>query len=292
MSVCPKCGKKLRLLSLGQDCPYCGVNIRFYKFDERFVMDAKMSELSLANVHVKIRNVKTAFITGKLPKMRLAFMLLPLLSMLLPVANVKLMLPFAERGFALSALGLYTSFSDGTLGFVSGMAGSPVFGEVYSVLLTALFAVAVTAVFAVLCLLLTLLCFLSLKKMPIVLCVTSALGAVASCLSAIFALRLSSAASVFAHGAISASLSFGFVVTIIAFAAVFTVNLLIAIRGLHPVYEEGDLERLEIRKKVKRGEISLESLPQPIVETEATRAIDEEIRKEQQRFKEKEAQTV
>ena len=292
MSVCPKCGGKLHLLNLGQDCPHCGVNMRFYKFDEQFITDAKMSELSLANVHVKIRNMKTAYIGGALPKARLCVMILPLLSTLLPVANVQLRLPFSEQGVALGTLGLVSAFTDGTFGFVSAMAGSGVFGEAYTALKTAFFSVAATAGFAFFCLLFTLLSFLSLKKMPKVLCATSGLGILAACSSVFFAMKLSSAAAVFPDGAISAKLSFGFAVTIAAFLAVFIINLLIAVKGLHPVYEEGDLERLEIRKKVRSGEISLESLPQPIVETAATRAIDAEIEKEQQRFKDREEQPV
>ena len=54
--------------------------------------------------------------------------------------------------------------------------------------------------------------------------------------------------------------------------------------GLPIEFEEGDLERYEIRKKVIKGEIKLEDLPQPIVETAATREIDEQIKKEQMKF--------
>ena len=80
---------------------------------------------------------------------------------------------------------------------------------------------------------------------------------------------------------------FGLIVCILMFAAVFVVNLLLVKKGIPVEYDEGMVERAEIYKKVKAGEIDIDSLPQPIVETEETRKIDEEIAKEEAAFKKK-----
>ena len=66
MANCPKFGKHLHVYNVSQYCPGCGVNINFYGYAERFTKEAKMSELSMANVHVKIRRIKAAYIGSKL----------------------------------------------------------------------------------------------------------------------------------------------------------------------------------------------------------------------------------
>ncbi len=66
------------------------------------------------------------------------------------------------------------------------------------------------------------------------------------------------------------------------FAFVFVINLLLVKKGIPVEHAEGSLERAEIYKKYKRGEISLDDLPQPVVETEETRKIEAEIRKAQE----------
>jgi hypothetical protein len=73
----------------------------------------------------------------------------------------------------------------------------------------------------------------------------------------------------------------GFIVTALCFAAVAVINILIGRKGLGIVYHEGDEERAAIAKKVKAGEISLDDLPQPVVETAETAQIREEIEKQQ-----------
>ena len=292
MSSCPKCGKKLRLLDLGQRCPHCGVNMRFYDFDRQFLHDAKMAELSMARVHVKLHRFKTAFIGGRLAVIRLCVALLPLISALLPTAKAVISLPFSKHDIALSALGLYKMLSDGTLGFISAMTGSVRDGAVFSALRLAVLLIAVSAVLAALIFLLTLFCFISIKKMSAILCAVAGLGAVASTAAAIFSQVFCSKAQALGSISLTGELSFGFIPTILLFTVVFAVNLVIAKNGLPIQYEEGDLERVEIFARVRRGEIDIEDLPQPIVETAETRAIDEEIGLEQERFREKEAALI
>ena len=79
-------------------------------------------------------------------------------------------------------------------------------------------------------------------------------------------------------------MGFGLIVSVIMFAAVFVVNLMLWKQGIHPVYDEGVEERVRIFKEVKAGRINIDDLPQPVVETEATRKIEEEIAKEEAAF--------
>jgi len=288
MSSCPKCGKKLRVFDWKQHCPFCGVNLRFYGFSERFTRDAKMAELSLARAHIKLRVMKSAFIGGKLAKARLALMLLPLLSMLLPAAKAQVTLPFLREAWSLSGPGLYGMVSGGALRLIASMAASAAAGEAFAALKNLIIAFAAMAIPALLVFLLTLFSFAGIKKMAAVLCAVACLGAVSCAASAVLVFIFQKAAQSSPNGILAGAPSFGLLAAFAAFAAAAAVNYFIARKGLPVAFEEGDLERAEIAQKVKRGEISIDDLPQPIVETAETRAIEEEIRKVRQQFEQRE----
>ena len=284
MAVCPKCKRKLGLFDWSQNCPHCGVNIRFYDFEETFYREAKIAELSAAKVSIKIKQLKGAFIGGALPIARLAVLLLPLLSVLVPVLRCSLILPFTEKAYALSGIGIYNMFSDQTLSFILSMTDDPFNGAVFGALRNVLFAEAGALVLGLLVFVLTILCFLSIKKMSVLLCVVCTLGMADAAVLLIMALGFCATAAGLSGSVLHGSMSFGAVVTFLMFAVVFVLNLLVARKGVAIEYGEGDLERAEIAKKVKSGELRLEDLPQPIVETSETRAIEEEIRKQRERF--------
>lgn len=284
MAVCPKCQQKLGLFDWGQNCPHCGVNMRFYNFEENFYREAKMAELSSAEVSIKLKRFKGAFVGGALPVARLFVLLLPLLSVLVPVLHFGLTLPFTEKTYALNGIGLYQMFSDRTLAFVLSMADDPFNGAVFRALRNVLFAEIGAAVLGLLVFLLTALCFISIKKMSVILCAVCALGMADAAAALITAIRFCSAAAGLSETVLNGSTSFGAVVMFLTFAVVFVLNLLVAVNGVAIEYAEGDLERAEIAKKVKSGELDLDDLPQPIVETAETRAIEEEIRKQHEKL--------
>ena len=289
MSACPKCQNKLRLIDIGQHCPHCGVNLRFYGFEERFYRDAKLAELSVAKMHIKLRVFKTSFIGGWLPKTRLFSAFLPLILLLLPACKTVITLSFVLKNISLNIIEVYRIFTDGTFRFISSMAASSVVDKQSFVLLrNAIYAYAGTAFAAALAVVLTLLCFISIKKMSAVLCLASGCGAAGTAAVFVWLKLFCQSAQTSSFGLLNGTLSYGMFFAAAGFAAVFAFNFLIAKNGLHIEYDEGDLERAEIAHKVKTGELNIDDLPQPIVETQATRAIDDEILKAQKQFSEKE----
>ena len=283
MSVCPKCQKKLRLFDISQNCPHCGINIRFYNFEEKFYNDAKKAELDAANINMMLTKLKASFIGGKLPILRLVSVLPAVAVALLPFGNFSVNLPFVEKSFSLNALGIYTIFSDSTLQYILQMSGTDVSGAYFSSLRNAIIACVLPVLFSVLILLFTLLCFLSIKKMPKVLCAFSVLGFAGAVAATVFSAILSSSTA--DTELINSSVSvLGILGAAVAYAFVFAVNLLIAKKGLVLNYKEGTEERVAIYKQIKAGKIKMEDLPQPIVETEETRKITQEIQAEQSKF--------
>ncbi|MCR5042050.1 MAG: hypothetical protein K6C36_08155 [Clostridia bacterium] len=275
MASCPNCGRKLKLTDLSQYCPGCGVNMRFVNFEENFIREAKYAELSQAGVRCRFRRFKGAFIGSKLTIARLACSVLPALTLLIPAGSYALNMPFIDKKVDLGVFGLMTLFTEGDLGYILGMTGSDYVGAGFTALRSALFAYLGAAFFAVAVLLASLLCFISIKKMQKVIAGISVAGALV-CAAAmvfigIFAKKTEGAAIV------SGSFGFGLIVTIIVFAAVAAVNLILDKKGVTVAYDEGMVERAELFRELKAGKIRIDDLPQPVIETSATRELEKKI---------------
>ncbi len=287
MANCPKCGYKLKITDISQYCPKCRVNMRFYGFEENFYREAKTAELSQAGILCKIRRLKTAFIGSKMTIARLAVMILPALAMLLPAGDVQIMLPYKTENIPFSIIGLVNLFTTDDFNYIMSMSDSSFAGGDFSKLRLALFGYIAAALFAVVVLLTSILCFISVKNMQKITSAAAGLGIISSIASMIIIGVFVS--SVKKSVVISAKSGFGMILLILMFGVVLAVNLILSIKGIKVEYDEGMLERAEIYKKVKAGEISIDDLPQPVIETAATRAIDEEIAKEERAYKEKAA---
>lgn len=276
MANCPKCGKHLQIYNVSQHCPECGTNMRFYGYADTFFREAKMSELSMASVHVKIKHIKAAYIGSKLAIARLCAAVLPLVAFLIPAGRFRFCIPFIEEKYDFSGLGIFNLFNDGGFNYILDMINSSLAGGEFKALLMAMSAYAITAVMAVLVLLLSLLCLISYKNMQKIISVISAVGIVDATVSAVLYAKFVGGLK---SGIFEAGKGFGIIAVILMFAVVFVINLLLWKKGIPVEYDEGMLERTEIYKKVKKGEINIDNLPQPVVETEETRRIEEEIKK-------------
>lgn len=285
MSKCPKCGRKLRLTDISQFCPGCGVNMRFYNFEENFIREAKLAELSQAGLKVMLRNLRYSFSGSRLVTAKLIVMLLPLFSLLIPSGNITISLPFVTSEAHFGILGIVNIVTGGSLSYIFEMCSSAVAGAEFTALRNALFGLVAVALLSVFCFLFSFLGFISIRNMQKITTVTAALGIIATVADIVLISVFKSAAA--GSVILSGSLGFGLVVTALMFVAVFTVNLLLWKNGIHPVYDEGVEERVRIYKEVKAGRINIDDLPQPVVETEATRNIDEAIAKEEAAFYEK-----
>lgn len=285
MANCPKCGYKLKITDISQYCPECKVNMRFYGFEENFYREAKIAELSQAGILCKVRRLKSAFIGSKMTIARLIVMLLPVAALLLPAGNAQIVLPYKVAEIPLSILGVVNLFTSGDLNYIMSMTGSSFAGAEFTKLQLALFGFLAVALFAVLVLLTSILCFISVKNMQKITSAVASLGIISGVVSMI--ITGSFVSSVKDSPIVSGSSGFGMILVMAMFGVVLAINLILSIKGIKVEYDEGMLERAEIYKKVKAGEVSIDDLPQPVVETAATRAIDEEIAKEERAYAEK-----
>ncbi len=66
----------------------------------------------------------------------------------------------------------------------------------------------------------------------------------------------------------SVSYGFGGAAAAAVFLVLFFLNIALLKKGIEPVYREYDPRRLELLKKVRAGEVDLDSLPLPVFESE------------------------
>ena len=278
---CPHCDKKLRIVDWRPNCPNCGVNLMFYGFEERFYEDAKRSELSMAGMRVGSKRMKAGLAGSLWAKIRLIVCLFPLASLLMPWGELSAQLPFAAQKWQAGIMGLVNFFMGGmdALPYLQGMWGGEWSG-LFQLGILLLGAAILTALLGLLVLLFSLFSFLSLKKMSTVTVVTSVLGILSCAGGFTLGILLQRASDALANPIFSGAMGYGALLGIAAFACTLVANLILGRKGVQVEYAEGDVERAEIYKKVKAGEIKLADLPFPVVETEATRELERTIIKE------------
>ena len=65
MDKCPKCGKKLTILNIKQECPDCGCDILYYNMDKRLEEDAVQAEKEFEDFYKFLDKVTPNFIKNK-----------------------------------------------------------------------------------------------------------------------------------------------------------------------------------------------------------------------------------
>ena len=88
MANCPHCGYHLRLTDWKPDCPKCGVNLNYYKANERLLDESEKAEAEHAKFQPKVDRAKAAYAGSWKAIMRIVLTLLPVGALFLPLANL------------------------------------------------------------------------------------------------------------------------------------------------------------------------------------------------------------
>ena len=62
---CPKCGEKISIFYLKQNCPHCGVNLLYYKMDEQLEADALKAKQEVEALWNFVRKIDKARLVEK-----------------------------------------------------------------------------------------------------------------------------------------------------------------------------------------------------------------------------------
>ncbi|HOU09111.1 MAG TPA: hypothetical protein PL044_07990 [Clostridiales bacterium] len=261
MAKCPKCNHKLRVIDWKPECPNCGVNVIYYDFEKQFYIDAKHAELDAAKIRVKWARVKAAFIGNRLLVARLSLCLAPLLAALLPFGRIRFAIPLFEKNLPVSLIGLYSFFTDGSLDYFGALKATNILGTNAAQALRVMFGLTAVAGIAFAIFALQLLCFISFRKMSLLMAGASLLGIAAAAWTVAQMLRFSAAPL---DGLFTANTLYGGYAVVLMFGVLAALNFAIAKKGIEIRYKEGDLYRVEIARKLKRKELTLDDIPQPV----------------------------
>ena len=85
MANCPHCGYHLRLTDWKPDCPKCGVNLNYYKANERLLDESEKAEAEHAKFQPKVDRAKAAYAGSWKAILRIVLTLLPVGALFLPL---------------------------------------------------------------------------------------------------------------------------------------------------------------------------------------------------------------
>ncbi len=264
--VCPKCGVEIKRFDLAPNCKKCGVHILYYTQEEDLARDAKKCELEFAKMRSFTEKIKLGFVKEKLALVRMIIILIGAGFLFLPYASISAQLPFWSQKITISGWGAYQMFSDGILMQLLNILNADIAKET-AVLLFANIALFVVTVLVLLGIFVTLLLgFLNLRKSSRVMTGLSIAAAVLCLAGIVLAFVLKG--SVADSSLFTASVGAGYFGMIALLGALIAVNVFLYRKNPQPQIKEIDLERIEILKKVKNGEVSLEDLPLPVCYSE------------------------
>ena len=280
---CPKCGVEIARFDLSPNCKKCGVHIMYYTQDEDLRRDAKKTELEFTSARLLAEKLKAAFLRGKATILRIVFLLLGVCSLILPIFSVKLAFPWWEYEISVGALGIYSIINDSLWSMFGAFSDIGVGKLLFTVTIIAFLLLVIAALSLVGCFCAWVLSFINIRKSAkaaIAFSVPAILAGIGSTVLSFIAVNLSGAIEF-----VSATPYFGGVLTVLFMAAFIAANAAIINNTPEIHVSEADRKRLELKEKIKKGEITLDDLPLPIIEEDKSE--DKEAQGKKKRGKKK-----
>lgn len=250
MSDCPKCGKKLKLTDLKPTCPHCGVNLLYYKIEERLEVDAINAELEHAKTQQRIDRAKASMVGSALTIVRIVLLVLAVGLLFLPLAKLHLVGPYFDNNITINAIEIYNRVSAMDFDGLFGMFGSPVLGKTMIFFAASVVTVALAAVCAILELVLS---FLSCSPKGFVRNVIfSVLGMVFTAASIVTFSTFLKGIKVALPEVVDGSVQFGAYLAILGFALVLAINIVIKVKGVNVKYKQSYVDSVPYETFVEK----------------------------------------
>ncbi len=260
---CPNCKKEIGRFELSPNCKHCGVNIFYAQQEGLLAEDAKRCELEYATFHILVAKLKTAFIGGKIQILRIIVMLIAIGAIFVPFATIEAHFSMFASEFSFGAWGIYQAFTDGTLRAILSLHS---YKPQLTISVCLLLALIVLVFICGLGLFLTLLfSFINIQKTAKIAQGFSFTGMIISLTSVIEVILLPNILSdcIF----IESKFGFGGIACSVVLLLMFILNKLIVCKNILPEIKEVDIQRVQIRQKIKNGELSYSDLPLPVLES-------------------------
>ncbi len=264
---CPACGSEIKRFDLAPNCKHCGVNIFYAQQKTLLTRDAKKCELEYASFRILVEKLKTTFIKGKIQVFRIVAMVMAIGAIFVPFAKVWAKTQLFDASFSFGAWGIYSAFADGTLEATLKLIPYAPEGAYMSLALLGLIVLIFLSGLGVFVALL--LSFINIQKSAKIMRGLSVAGAVLCLISAGLSVAMPFALG--KGGFLAASAGGGAFVCFGVLVLIAILNHLVVKKNIQPQIKEVDIKRVELNKRVKAGEVSLDDLPLPVFETEEER---------------------
>lgn len=273
---CPNCNKEIGRFELAPNCKHCGVNIFYSQQKTLLTRDAKKCELEYAGFRILVSKLKTAFIGGKIQILRIVAMVMAIGAIFVPFGSIGVNISPFDVKFSFGAWGIYSAFTDGTLSALLNLSGYAHKQMAASlVLLGLIVAIFLSGLGVFVALLLS---FINVQKSARAMRGLSFVGSILCVGAFVVSVLLPSVMSEI--GFIEGKTGVGALVCLAVLIFIFILNHLVIKKNIQPQVKEVDLKRVELNKKVKKGEASLDDLPLPVFETEEEK--QERLKKEEE----------
>lgn len=276
---CPNCGGNIGRFELAPNCKHCGVNIFYSQQKDLLTHDAKMCELEYAAFRILVSKLKATFIKGAIPIMRIVAMVVAIASIFVPFATVTAQLPLMSAQFSFGAWGIYSAFSDGTLSAVISLLDyAPRQAGVMLALLGLIVVIFLSGLGIFLALLLS---FINIQKSARAMKVLALVGSIFCIGAAAVSFIMPSVMA--ESGFLAGKPGIGAFGCLAILMFIFVLNHLVIKKNIQPEIKEVDLQRVEMKKRVKAGEVSLDDLSLPVFESreEMEKRLEEEEKRNQ-----------
>lgn len=273
---CPNCNKEIGRFELAPNCKHCGVNIFYSQQKTLLTRDAKKCELEYAGFRILVSKLKTAFIGGKIQILRIVAMVMAIGAIFVPFGSIGVNISPFDAKFSFGAWGIYSAFTDGTLSALLNLSGYAHKQMAASlVLLGLIVAIFLSGLGVFVALLLS---FINVQKSARAMRGLSFVGSILCVGAFVVSVLLPSVMSEI--GFIEGKTGVGALVCLAVLTFIFILNHLVIKKNIQPQVKEVDLKRVELNKKVKKGEASLDDLPLPVFETAEEK--EERLKKEEE----------
>lgn len=249
----------------------------YYTQEEDLTRDAKKTELEFTSARILVEKLKAAFIGGKIQIARIVFIVLSIAVLVLPSYNLILSFPWWEYELSVGAIGIYGMISDSFWQMFDSVASIGVCKELFAVMIASFAALLAATLATASALVFHLLSFINIKKTAKGCAVSSVIGIIAQLAGTVLmflAMKLSGS-----YEFISAKPLFGSLAGIAALGVFLALNIMLAVNPPEIRIKKADKKRLEIKARLKAGEITLDDLPLPIVPEDPSQNENEKPKK-------------
>ena len=277
MANCPKCDYHLKLTDWRPNCPSCGVNLVYYGMEERLLADADKAEAEHSHFQKKIDRAKASFVGSKLAIARIVITVLPLAMLFLPWAKMFIKGPYIDSAVNVGMIKLGMKVAELDFGGLLELMGSKIVGTPFTMFFIALAGMLITAL---ICLVELILLFLSCSPKGIARNITLAsLGLVLTATATVMFTQFNASFAAIFPGSYSGNLKFGPFVLMAAFAAVITINAVIAKVGIEVKYKQTYIGGIPSEEyfAAKAAGIDVLALQTHVTEEEAAIAVEKAL---------------